>query len=68
MNANPRGTILIADYDFGDVDISERYDGAGFQQSRLSARTRRGHRLARRDGVLAQYAPIGVAPRRPRCQ
>jgi D-3-phosphoglycerate dehydrogenase / 2-oxoglutarate reductase len=63
MNEKPKGTILIADYDFGDVDIERAIiEGAGFQlvasQCKNEDEVIEHGRDA--DGVLAQYAPIGV--------
>nr|WP_298722923.1 C-terminal binding protein [uncultured Steroidobacter sp.] len=57
------GTILIADYDFGDVDIERSIiEGAGFklraEQCKSEEDVIRVGRDA--DGVLAQYATIGA--------
>ncbi|MBO0765076.1 MAG: C-terminal binding protein, partial [Hyphomicrobiaceae bacterium] len=59
--ARPKGTILIADYDFGDLDIERSIiEGAGFAlvaaQCKSEDEVIENGRDA--DGVLAQYAPI----------
>jgi len=67
MKANPeatcKGTIVIADYDFGDVSIERAIiEGAGFKlvaaQCKSEDEVIEHGREA--DGVLAQYAPIGA--------
>jgi D-3-phosphoglycerate dehydrogenase / 2-oxoglutarate reductase len=62
-DAKSRGTILIADYDFGDVNIERAIiEGAGFEifaaQCKSEDEVIEQGRDA--DGVLAQYAPIGA--------
>jgi hypothetical protein len=62
-DAKPKGTILIADYDFGDVNIERAIiEGAGFKivaaQCKSEDEVIEHGRDA--DGVLAQYAPIGA--------
>jgi Glucose-6-phosphate dehydrogenase, C-terminal domain len=62
-DAKSKGTILIADYDFGDVNIERAIiEGAGFQivaaQCKSEDEVIEHGRDA--DGVLAQYAPIGA--------
>jgi D-3-phosphoglycerate dehydrogenase / 2-oxoglutarate reductase len=62
-DAKPRGTILIADSDFGDVNIERAIiEGAGFKivaaQCKSEDEVIEHGRDA--DGVLAQYAPIGA--------
>jgi D-3-phosphoglycerate dehydrogenase / 2-oxoglutarate reductase len=57
------GTILIADYDFGDVDIERSIiEGAGFELRAAQCKTEEDVIQAGRDvdGVLAQYASIGA--------
>jgi D-3-phosphoglycerate dehydrogenase len=59
--AKTKGTILIADYDFGDVDIERGIiEGAGFQLVAAQCKTEDEVIAQGRDadGVLAQYAPI----------
>src|SRR5262245_56615590 len=61
--AKSKGTILIADYDFGDVRIERAIsEGAGFElvaaQCKSEDQVIEHGREA--DGVLAQYAPIGA--------
>jgi D-isomer specific 2-hydroxyacid dehydrogenase, catalytic domain len=61
--ANSKGTILIADYDFGDVNIERAIiESAGFElvaaQCKSEDEVIEHGRHA--DGVLAQYAPIGA--------
>jgi D-3-phosphoglycerate dehydrogenase len=63
MNEKRKGTILIADYDFGDVNIErEIIAGAGFQL--VAAQCKNEDEVIEfgrdADGVLAQYAPIGA--------
>ena len=61
--AKSKGTILIADYDFGDVRIERAIiEGAGFElvaaQCKSEDEVIEHGRNA--DGILAQYAPIGA--------
>ncbi|HEY2527148.1 MAG TPA: C-terminal binding protein [Xanthobacteraceae bacterium] len=61
--AKSKGTILIADYDFGDVNIERAIiEGAGFEV--LAAQCKSEDEVIEHgrdaDGVLAQYAPIGA--------
>jgi len=59
----PKQTILIADYDFGDVNIERGIiEGAGFQLVAAQCKTEdevieKGRDA---DGVLAQYVTIGA--------
>jgi D-3-phosphoglycerate dehydrogenase len=61
--ATPKQTILIADYDFGDVNIERGIiEGAGFQLAAAQCKTEdevieKGRDA---DGILAQYANIGA--------
>src|SRR5262249_34509274 len=61
--ANAKQTILIADYDFGDVNIErEIIEGPGFQLVAAQCKTEdevieKGRDA---DGILAQYATIGA--------
>jgi D-3-phosphoglycerate dehydrogenase len=62
-DAKSKGTILIADYDFGDVNIEQAIiESAGFElrvaQCKNEDEVIEHGRDA--DGVLAQYAPIGA--------
>jgi len=62
-DANRNGTILIADYDFGDVNIERAIiEGAGFRL--VAAQCKSEDEVIEHgrdaDGVLAQYAPIGA--------
>jgi len=62
-DAKSKGTILIADYDFGDVSIEQAIiESAGFElraaQCKNEGEVIEHGRDA--DGVLAQYAPIGA--------
>ena len=62
-DANSKGTIMIADYDFGDVSIERAIvEGAGFElvaaQCKSEDEVIEHGREA--DGILAQYAPIGA--------
>jgi D-3-phosphoglycerate dehydrogenase / 2-oxoglutarate reductase len=62
-DAKSKGTILIADYDFGDVSIEHAIiEGAGFKivaaQCKSEDEVIEHGRDA--DGVLIQYAPIGA--------
>src|SRR5215467_5097382 len=62
-NAKSKGTILIADYDFGDVSIERGIiEGAGFQL--VAAQCKSEDEVIEKgrdaDGVLAQYATIGA--------
>ncbi|MGV9378750.1 C-terminal binding protein [Nonomuraea sp. NPDC003707] len=57
-----KGTILIADFDFGDVDIERAIvEGAGFEL--LAAQCRSEDEVIEKgqdvDGVLTQYAQVG---------
>src|SRR5262245_8209217 len=62
-NAQSKGTILIADYDFGDVNIERAIiTGAGFELVDAQCKSEdeviaNAHDV---DGVLAQYAPISA--------
>jgi D-3-phosphoglycerate dehydrogenase len=61
--AKPKQTILIADYDFGDVNIERGIiEGAGFQLAAAQCKTEDEVIEQGRDadGVLAQYATIGA--------
>lgn len=61
--AKPKQTILIADYDFGDVNIERGViEGAGFQLVAAQRKTEDEVIEQGRDadGVLAQYANIGA--------
>jgi D-3-phosphoglycerate dehydrogenase len=61
-DANPRGTVLVADYDFGDVHIERGIiEAAGFELTTAQCKgedevIEHGRDA---DGILAQYAPIG---------
>jgi D-3-phosphoglycerate dehydrogenase / 2-oxoglutarate reductase len=62
-DAKSKGTVLIADYDFGDVNIEQAIiESAGFElraaQCKNEDEVIEHGRDA--DGVLAQYAPIGA--------
>jgi D-3-phosphoglycerate dehydrogenase len=62
-DAESKGTVLIADYDFGDVNIEQAIiESAGFElraaQCKNEDEVIEHGRDA--DGVLAQYAPIGA--------
>src|SRR5215472_11549638 len=57
-----KGMILIADYDYGDVDIERAIiEGGGFELRAAHCRTQDDLIEAGRDadGVLAQYADVG---------
>jgi D-3-phosphoglycerate dehydrogenase len=57
------GTILVADYDFGDVEIERSIiEGSGFELRAAQCKTEDDVIKAGRDadGVLAQYATIGA--------
>lgn len=57
-----KGTILIADYDYGDVDIERSIiEGKGFELRAAHCKTQEDVIEAGRDadGVLAQYADVG---------
>ena len=62
-NANSKGTILIADYDFGDVNVERAIiEGAGFELVDAQCKSEdevitKGRNV---DGVLTQYAPISA--------
>src|SRR5215470_3799506 len=61
--AKPKQTILIADYDFGDVNIERGIiEGAGFQLVAAQCKTEDDviEKGRDADGVLAQYATIGA--------
>jgi D-3-phosphoglycerate dehydrogenase len=61
--AKPKQTILIADYDFGDVNIERGIiEGAGFQIVAAQCKTEDEVIEQGRDadGILAQYATIGA--------
>jgi len=66
-NAKSKGTILIADYDFGDVGIEQAIiESAGFklvatQRKNEDEVIENGRDV---DGVLAQYAPIDARHQR----
>jgi hypothetical protein len=62
-DARSKGTILIADYDFGNVDIERAIvENAGFEL--VAAQCKSEDEVIEHgrdvDGVLAQYAPIGA--------
>jgi D-3-phosphoglycerate dehydrogenase len=62
-NSNSKGTILIADYDFGDVNIERGIiEGAGFEL--VAAQCKNEDEVIEQgrdaDGVLTQYAPVGA--------
>jgi D-3-phosphoglycerate dehydrogenase / 2-oxoglutarate reductase len=62
-NSKDQRTILIADYDFGDVNIERKIiEGAGFRL--VTAQCKNEDEVIEHgrdaDGVLAQYAPIGA--------
>jgi D-3-phosphoglycerate dehydrogenase len=62
-DAKSKGTILIADYDFGDVCIERAIiEGAGFEL--VAAQCKSEDEVIEHgrdsDGILAQYAPIGA--------
>src|SRR6516165_8919860 len=62
-DAKFKGTILIADYDFGNVDIERTIiERAGFELVAAQCKTEDEVIEHGRDadGVLAQYAPIGT--------
>lgn len=62
-DASCKGTILIADYDFGDVDIERAIvEGAGFRLDAAQCKSEDEVIEHGRDadGILAQYAPIGA--------
>jgi D-3-phosphoglycerate dehydrogenase len=62
-HATSKGTILIADYDFGDVNIERAIiEGAGFELAAAQCKNEDEVIAQGRDadGVLAQYAPIGA--------
>jgi D-3-phosphoglycerate dehydrogenase len=57
------GTILVADYDFGDVEIERSIiEGAGFELQAAQCKSEDDviHAGRDADGVLAQYANIGA--------
>jgi D-3-phosphoglycerate dehydrogenase / 2-oxoglutarate reductase len=57
-----QGTILVADYDFGDVDIERSIiEGAGFEMRAAQCKSEDDLIAAGRDvdGVLAQYVKVG---------
>src|SRR5688572_31293005 len=62
-DAEAKGTVLIADYDFGDVIIERAIiEDAGFRL--ISAQCKNEDEVIAHgrdaDGVLSQYAPIGA--------
>ena len=62
-DAQSKGTIIIADYDFGDVSIERAIiEGAGFEL--VAAQCKSEDEVIEHgrdaDGILAQYAPIGA--------
>jgi D-3-phosphoglycerate dehydrogenase len=62
-DAKSKGTILIADYDFGDVNIERAIiEDAGFKI--VAAQCKSENEVIEHgrdaDGILAQYAPIGA--------
>jgi len=62
-HAASHGTILIADYDFGDVEIERAIvEGAGFRLAAAQCKSEDEVVEHGRDadGILAQYAPIGA--------
>src|SRR5262247_2816816 len=62
-NANSKGMILIADYDFGDVNIERAIiTGAGFELVDAQCKSEDEVIAHARDvdGVLTQYAPISA--------
>jgi D-3-phosphoglycerate dehydrogenase len=62
-DTKPKGTILIADYDFGGVDIERAIiEGAGYELATAQCKTEDEVIEHGRDadGILAQYAPIGA--------
>jgi hypothetical protein len=66
-NAKSKGTILIADYDFGDVGIEQAtIESAGFKL--VAAQRKNEDEVIENgrdvDGVLAQYAPIDARHQR----
>ena len=58
----PGGTVLVADFDFGDVDIERAIvEGAGFELVAAQCKSEdevidKGRDV---DGILTQYAPVG---------
>src|SRR5215510_8349004 len=63
-NGKPRGTIFIADYDFGDVDVERNIvEGAGFVLTAGQCKSEDEVIAQGRDadGVLTQYARVGAA-------
>lgn len=63
MNTESRGTIVIADYDFGDVDIERAIiEKAGLECVAAQSKSEDDVIEAARDadGVLCQYAQIGA--------
>src|SRR5262252_3966251 len=62
-DARSKGTVLIADYDFGDVNIERAIiEGAGFELG--AAQCKNEDEVIEHgrdaDGVLTQYAPVGA--------
>jgi D-3-phosphoglycerate dehydrogenase len=63
MATKSKGTILVADYDFGDVNIERKIaEGAGFTLAAAQCKTEDDVIAAGReaDGVLTQYATVGA--------
>src|SRR5499427_3696238 len=63
MATKSKGTILVADYDFGDVDIERQIaEGAGFTLAAAQCKSEDEVIEAGRqaDGVLTQYARVGA--------
>src|SRR5262249_54679559 len=63
MSARTRGTILVADYDYGDVDIERQIvEGAGFELVAAQCKSEDDVIAAGRDvnGVLTTYARAGA--------
>src|SRR5262245_33428039 len=61
--ASKKGTVLVADYDFGDVDIERGIiEASGFELAAAQCKSEDEVIEHGRDadGVLAQYAPIGA--------
>src|SRR5215470_11634343 len=63
MAMKSKGTILVADYDFGNVDIERKIaENAGFTLAAAQCKTEDDVIEAGRqaDGVLTQYATVGA--------
>ncbi|WP_280336602.1 C-terminal binding protein [Nocardia wallacei] len=72
-HTDPRATVLIADYDFGDVDIERAIvEGAGLQLLAAQCKNEEEVIEAGRDadGILTQYAQVGsrAIAALPRCR